>query len=260
MIKEFFNAFKGDLKPVAALEDGREVIHQDYKIVEDNRGEKFRHKIDRHVLNQSILNKGDFINFIKEYKTPGTKIFFNNNGIKAVFNYSTAEKADYGDSYCQMELLYTNNFEEFRRCLDKDLSQKDFIRILKRLESCIVGLNGEKAANMDIIEIAENLQASKNFQSVQRNTLKAFTIDAEVKAGNTNYEIPRFIHFKLPVYKNDLKLEVEFDCELFLEAVDGQGFIANLVCYKLDEIIENTVRQLTDDVCQSCEGVESFMI
>ena len=96
-----------------------------------------------------------------------------------------------------MELLYTNNFEEFRRCLDKDLSQKDFIRILKRLESCIVGLNGEKAANMDIIEIAENLQASKNFQSVQRNTLKAFTIDAEVKAGNTNYEIPRFIHFKL---------------------------------------------------------------
>ena len=38
MIKEFFNAFKGDLKPVAVLLDGREVIHEDYKVVEDNRG------------------------------------------------------------------------------------------------------------------------------------------------------------------------------------------------------------------------------
>lgn len=260
MIKEFFSAFKGDMKPVATLEDGREVIHQDYKVVEDNRGINFRHDIARHVINQSILNKDDFIEFVKEYKTEGTKIFFNNHAIRAVFNYSTATEADYGDSSCLMELQYTNNFEEFRKCLDKDLSQKDFIRILKRLESSIVGLNNKEVADMDIIEIAENLQATKNFQSVQRNTLKAFTIDAEVKAGNTNYEIPRFIHFKLPVYKNDLALEVQFDCELFLEAVDGQGFIANLVCYKIDEILENTVKTLTSEVCESCEGIKSFML
>ncbi len=68
MLKEFFNAFKGDLKPVAKLEDGREVVHQDYKVQEDNRGEKFRHSIARHVLSQSILNKNDFIEFVKEYK------------------------------------------------------------------------------------------------------------------------------------------------------------------------------------------------
>ena len=259
MIKEFFNALKGDIKPVAQLEDGREVIHTDYKVVEDNRGRNFEHNIARHVLNQSILNKDDFIAFVKEYKTDGTKIFFDNSKIKAIFNYTTKSEPDYHDSICSMHLQNTKNFDEFKNILDRDLSQKDFIRILKRLESCIVGFNNSKADDMDIIEIAENLQATKNFQSVQRNTLKAFTVDAEVKAGNTNYEIPRYIHFKMPIYKNDLLLEVQFDCELFLEATDG-GFIANLVCYKLDEIIEKTIRDLTKDVCESCEGVSSYMI
>lgn len=259
MLKEFFSAFKGDLKPVAKLEDGREVIHQDYKVAEENRGKNFEHKIARYVLKQNILNKDDFIAFVKEYKTVGTKIFFNNSRIKAIFNYTTLDKADYHDSFCEMQLENTKNFDEFKNILDRDLSQKDFIRILKRLEGCIVGFNNAKADDMDIIEVAENLQATKNFQSVQRNTLKAFTVDAEVKAGNKNYEIPRYIHFKIPIYKNDLLLEVQFDCELFLEATDG-GFIANLVCYKLDEIIEKTIRDLTKDVCESCEGVSSFMI
>lgn len=260
MIKELFGALKGDLKPVTKLEDGREVIHQDYKVQEDNRGEHFRHPITRNVLKQSILNKDDFISFVKEYKTDGTKIFFNNQRIKAVFNYSQSDKADYGDSSAEMILQYTKNFEEFMNYLDKDLSQKEFTRILKRLESCIVGFNNKEVADMDIIEIAENLQATKNFQSVQRNTVQAFIVDATVTAGNKAYEIPRFIHFKLPVYKNDLKLEVQFDCELFLEAVEGKGFVANLVCYKLDEVLEATVKQLTDEVCAGCEDIKSFMV
>lgn len=259
MLKELFSSLTGNLKPVAVLEDGREVIHNDYKVVEDNRGKNFQHNIARHVMNQSILNKDDFIEFVKEYKTAGTKIFFNNSRIRAVFNYSKAEEADYHDSACEMQLEYTKNFEEFRSCLDRDLSQKDFIRILKRLESCIKAFDGNKVADMDIIEVAENLQATKNFQSVQRNTLKGFTVDAEVKAGNTNYTIPRYVHFVMPVYKNDLKLEVQFDCELFLEATDN-SFIVNLVCYKLDEIVEKTIRDLTKDVCERCEGVKSFMV
>lgn len=259
MLKELYAALKGDLQPVAKLEDGREVIHNDYKVQEENRGEKFRHKIARHVLNQSILNKNDFIEFVKEYKQEGTKIFFNNNRIKAVFNYSTAVDADYHDSVCEMELEPTKNFQEFNSCLDKDLSQKEFIRILKRLESCIVGFNNKEVADMDIIDVAENLQSTKNFQSVQRNASKAFTVDAEVKAGNTNYEIPRFIHFKMPIYKNDIEMEIQFDCELFLEAADN-GFTANLVCYKLDEMVEEAVRTLTKDVCSGCEGVSSYMI
>ena len=88
---------------------------------------------------------------------------------------------------------------------------------------------------------------------VFRNGLYSFTIEQS--------DIPDdyLIEHQIPIYKNDLSLEVQFDCELFLEATDG-GFIANLVCYKLDEIIEKTIRDLTKDVCESCEGVSSFMI
>lgn len=260
MIKDFFNALKGDLKPVAVLNDGREVIHSDYKIAEDNRGVHYEHKIARHVISQSILSKDDFIKFVNEYKTDATKIFYNQHIIKAIFNYSTAQTADYGDSTCVMELEKTVSFQEFKSCLDVDLSQKDFIRILKRLESSIVGFNGTKADDMDIIEIAENLQASKNIQSIQRNTGQAFVLDAEVKAGNSNYTIPRFINFKLPVFKNDLEYEVGFDCELFLEASEGAGFVANLVCYKFDEVIEDAVKNITQDVCQKCNSITSFMV
>ncbi|OCL85713.1 hypothetical protein AAX26_01780 [Aliarcobacter thereius] len=260
MLKEFFNAFKGDLKPVAVLLDGREVAHKDYSIVEENRGLNFKHDIARHVINQSILNKDDFINFVNEYKTDATKIFYTQQSVKAVFNYSTPAQADFGDSVCVMQLQETTNFREFMACLDQDLSQKDLIRILKRLESSIIGFNGKEADDMDIIEIAENLQASKNIQSIQRNTVQGFMLDAEVKAGNTNYSIPRFINFSLPVFKNNLEMMVNFDCELFLEAKDGSGFVANLVCYKLDETIESAVKQLTKDVCEKCNDVQSFMI
>ncbi len=60
------------------------------------------------------------------------------------------------------------NFEEFRSCLDRDLTQKDFIRILKRLESCIKGFDGKEVADMDIIEIAENLQATNLMKSLRK--------------------------------------------------------------------------------------------
>ena len=259
MLKEFFNAFKGDINPVAKLADGREVVHVDYRVNEENRGLNFQHKIARHVLKQQILNKQDFIEFVKEYKQDGTKIFFNNSRIRAIFNYSTCKEADYHDSICEMTLEHTKNFDEFKNVLDRDLSQKEFIRILKRLESCIAGFNNKEVQDMDIIDVAENLQATKNFQSVQRNASQAYMVDAEVKAGNKNYEIPRFIHFKMPIYKNDLELEVQFDCELFLESTDN-GFIANLVCYKLDETIEETIKSITNDVCTQCEDIKSFMI
>ena len=63
----------------------------------------------------------------------------------------------------------------------------------------------------------------------------------------------------MPVYKNDLKLEAQFDVELFLNADEGK-FTANLVCYKLEQTIEETIRELTKQVCEGCDGVESFMV
>jgi len=259
MLTELWGTIKGEMKPVTILEDGREVMHRDYTVVEDNRGVNYKHKIVRHKISESILNKNDFIKFINEYKTEATKIFYDDRHIKAIFNYSTSSEADYEDSYVTMNLQYTKNFEEFARCLDKDLSQKELVRILKRLENCIVGFNGKKVADMDIIEVAEHLHATKNFNSLQRNTAQAFTIDATVTAGNESYDIPRFIHFSMPVFKNDKELQVEFICELFLEAGEG-SFTAELVCYKMEDVLEETIKEITEDVCAKCEGVQSYMI
>ena len=259
MLKEFFGAVKGDFKPVAKVVDGKNAIHKDYQIIEEPKGINYKDKIVRHRINESILDKKDFIKFINEYKTPETKIFFDDNDIRAIFNYSTPGEADHCDSSCRMILEKTKNFQEFVNCLDRDLSQKELIRILKRLESCIVGFNNKPVDDMDIIEVAENLHASKNINSVQRNTAKAFMIDATVSAGNKSYEIPRFVHFKLPVFKNDRTFEVEFACELFLEAGET-SFFANLVCYKLDDVIEETIKKITDDVCNGCEGIKSYLI
>lgn len=259
MLAELWNKMKGDAKPVHEIVKGKHAIHNDYKIEQEPQGINFKDKIVRHVINEQILNKGDFIKYINEYKTDATKIFYNEFGIKAIFNYQTAEETDYDDSFVKMVLRETKNFEEFKSCLDRNLSQKELIRILKRLETCIVGFNNKPVDDMDIIEVAENLHASKNINSVQRNTAQAFMIDATISAGNNSYEIPRFIHFKLPVFKNDKKLEVEFVCELFLEAGET-SFIANLVCYKLDDVIEETIKEITNDVCEGCEGIKSYMI
>lgn len=241
--------------------NGNILQHTNYKAVKPIEQEEkhFQHPIARHVIAQSIVNKYDFIEFINEYKTDATKIFYNQDHIRAKFNYSTAEKADHGDSYCLMVLEHTRDFAEFSSCIEADLSQKDFIRILKRMEPYITAFDDKAVDDMDIIEIAENLQATKNIHSVMRNTSQAFILDTEIKAGNKELMIPRFITFKMPVYRNDLKLESEFKVELFLQGGDG-GFVANLVCYKLEQTIEETVRELTKQVQNGCDGIDSFMI
>jgi len=244
-------------KPTHVLTNGVEIQHKDYSTVK--KGKNFALPIERNVINQSIINKYDFIEFINEYKNDQTKIFYTENIVQAIFNYPTVEKADHEDSYVRMELQKTKDFIVFQSSLEDDLTQKQLIRILKRLEPCIVGFDNKKVDDMDIIEVAENLQSTKNIQSVQRNSSQAFMIDAEVKAGNGNFTVPRYINFEMPIYKNDLKIIAKFDVELFLSANEG-NFTANLVCYKLEQTLEETVRELTKQVCEGCEGVESFMV
>ncbi len=253
MIEKVLNLFQ---KPVEVLDDGRVAVHENYKTSEPK---YFALPIDRNVLSQSIINKYDFIEFVNEYKNDQTKIFFNDRQVKAVFNYPLVDEADHADSYCVMPLEVTKDSQEFMNSLENPLSQKAFIRVLKRLEPYIIAFDGKKVDDMDIIEIAENLQATTNINSVQRNAAKAFMLDAEVKAGNSNISIPRYISFELSLYKNDLKLKAKFDVELFLDVQDSQ-FTATLVCYKLDQIIEDTVRELTSQITQGCDGVDSYLV
>lgn len=243
-------------KPSEVLENGMILKHKNY---EEQTPINFKMPLQRNVIKQHIANKYDFIDFVNEYKTEQTKIFFNETTIRAIFNYPTTDKADYEDSFVEMDMVKTRDYREFVAILGKDISQKQFIRTLKRLEPYIIAFDNKKVDDMDIIEIAENLSATTNIHSVQRNTSNAFMLDAEVKTGASNITIPRYITFELPVYKNDLSLKSQFTVELFLDVKDS-SFVATLECYKLEQIQEETIKELTSQICRGCTGVESFLV
>lgn len=237
--------------------DKRIVVHNDYNVVGPT-DINYKPPLARNVINQTILDKYDFIEFVNEYKNDQTKLFYNEKRLKAVFNYPGVDKADYADSYCSMPLVETLEYIEFSRALNGKLSQKTFIHILKRLEPFIIAFDGKQVDDMDIIEVAENLQATKNINSVQRNTQQKFTLDVEVTAGNSQMVIPRYITFAFPVYKNDLQLKTEFTAELFLSSGED-GFEATLMCYKLEQLTEEALKELTKQVQKGLDGVDSFM-
>ena len=241
--------------PLLKTEDGIVFKHKDY--VEEHKPLHYKPDIHHNVIQQTILNSEDFMDFVNEYKTHATKIFFDDEFIVAIFNYPEADKADYADSFAKMPLLETKDFTVFQRSLEKRMPQKEFVRYLKRMEPYIIALDGKQADDMDIIEMAENLQAITKIESITRNTANKFTIDAEVKTGKTGVTIPRYITFEFPVYKNDRDLLTKFDVELFLSA-DGETFMAELVCYNIDLLLEETRRLLVKKVCKGISGVKAF--
>jgi len=232
-------------------------IHRDYEQAE--KPVYYLPKIHHHVVQQHIINKDDFIEFVNEYKTPATKIFFDELNVRAIFNFTTPEKADYGDSYAVMPLDRTDYFSEFQSVLGKQINQKAFVRFLKRMEPFIVAFDNKKTDNMDIIEMAENLQAITKVDSIVRNTANKFMIDAEVRTGKQGMTIPRIVTFEFPVYRNDRELTTKFDVELFMEANDG-AFTVEMVCYDVDHLLDETRRILTSIICSKIDGVKSFQI
>ncbi len=253
MLEKIISMFQ---QPFATITNHGILIHKDYTQITPT---NYRPPLARSVINQNIQDKDDFINFVKEYATPLTKIFFNTESIKAIFNYTGAKEANYGDSYCKLVLTKTSEFIHFESVLDIELKQRPLIMMLKRLEPYITHLDGKKADDMDIIEIAEHLHASKNVNSIVRNTQQSFVLDAEVRAGNSSFTIPRYITFNMPIYKNDLTLKCDFEVELFLSA-DEAGFSAMLRCYKLDQIVDEATNTLTQDIVSNCKEIKSFRV
>jgi len=248
-------------KPVDSDNDGYKYKHKNYERLRPEKQEEiyFKHPIARHVLNAVIVNKDDFIKFVNEYKTDRTKIFYNERSISAVFNYSTAADADYGDSYAKMNLERTKEFDVFAQRVDIDLSQGEFVEMLKTLERFIIEFDDKSIDDMDIIEIAENLQATTNIHSVQRNTKQSFVLDAEVKSGSSTISVPRFITFKIPIYRNDRSILSKFRTELFMSVHDND-FNVRLACYTFDESLEEAAREITQTVVDACKGIDSYMV
>ena len=257
-MKEIINTIVNAFRPVEQeLGNGRKALHQDYKIDDADQPVHFRPPIARNVLSQTIISKLDFIAFVNEYKTASTKLFYNDQGIKVVFNYPTAEQADYADSICTMPLQQTDDYREFTRHHQRALSQKEFVRFLKRMEPYIVAFDNKKADDMDIIEMAEHLQAIQTIDSVQRNAQQKFHLDVNIRTGKTSMTLPKAILFEFPIFGNDRELTTKFEVELFLSAPNGD-LQAELVCYNIDQLYEETIRELTNQILHEIDGVSAF--
>jgi len=257
-MKEFLKSMMDSFRPVIQdLSNGRKAVHQDYKLDESDRPVYFKPDIARHVLGQRVINKEDFIEFVNEYKTDATKLFYNNDGVKSVFNYSTKDKADHGDSICTMPLQHTDDYNEFLRHEKSQLSQKQFVKFLKRMEPYIVALDDKKADNMDIIEMAEHLQAIKTIDSVQRNAQQKFHLDVNIVTGKSSMTLPRIITLEFPVFANDRVITTRFETEIFLGAEDG-GLSAEMICYNIDQLYEETIREITASILENIEDVKAF--
>ena len=85
---------------------------------------------------------------------------------------------------------------------------------------------------MDVIELAESLQAVKKFDSVQKNTSSKFSLDVEIKSGAKQaLQLPKRLTFSLPVYEADTAVIGNFEAELFVN-IDTEGrFSLKLVCF-----------------------------
>jgi uncharacterized protein YfdQ (DUF2303 family) len=253
LIEKVANAFR----PVKEdLGNGRKVFHQDYKVDDAERPIHFKPEIARHVLNQGIVSKLDFIAFVNEYKTEATKLFYNNDRVKAVFNYSTKDTVDHADSVCYMQLQETEDYNQFK-INQAQLSQKQFVRFLKRMEPYIVAFDNNKADDMDIIEMAEHLQAIKTIDSVQRNSQQKFHLDVNIQTGKDSMILPRVITFEFPIFKNDRDMTTRFETELFLSADDG-SLAAELICYNIDQLYEESIRELTTSILADIDDVSAF--
>ena len=257
-MKEFLKSIMDSFRPVTQdLTNGQKAVHQDYNINSADRPINFAPEIARHVLTQQIINKEDFIEFVNEYKRPATKLFYDKSKVRAIFNYSTKDEADHGDSICIMPLQHTDDYNEFLKHEKSQLSQKQFVKFLKRMEPYIVALDNKKSDNMDIIEMAEHLQAIKTIDSVQRNAQQKFHLDVNILSGKSSMEIPRIITLEFPVFANDRVITTRFETEIFLGAEAG-GLSAEMICYNIDQLYEETIREITASIIENIDGVKAF--
>ena len=242
-------------KPIVQLAGEQTAVHNSYKIVETPSDYKTE-KPKRTVIKQSIKNKDDFIEFVKEYKEEGTKLFYGDNYVKAVFNYSQKEEPDFCDSSALLGLETTSYFRAFSSVANgKKISQKEFIKILKELEAAIKSHDA-----IEIVQLAQSLQSVTKVSSMITNTSRAVMIDAEVRGGNKeNITLPPKLVFSLPIYKNDIGTLTDFEVEIFAE-FEGNEFGLNLICYRMEEIVDNATREMLKGIMESLDGVKAYQI
>ena len=235
-------------------EDKRAILrHQDYGISEVLLKEPLRNK-----YTVDALDVDSFVDLVNEYKEPSSKLFFDDKSIKCIVDFNSKDKAEFCEKRINLGLGYTPFFKAFEDSAGKSLSQRDFVFLLKSLFMFITSIDGKPNDDMDVIELAESLQAVRKFDSVQKNTSSKISLDVEIKSGaKETIQMPKNITFTLPVYEADTEIKGKFECELFV-SIDEERFGLKLVCYTAETSRREVLSQIVSKISERCEGVKAF--
>lgn len=241
--------------PSVSIDDGKRalIVHKDYDVIEAILKEPIRNQYSIHALDVK-----SFVDLVNEYKEENSKLFFDDKKIECVIDFNTKEKAEFKDKRITLGLGVTPFYSAFNQNIDKNLSQRDFVFFLKSLFSFVKEIDGKPNDNMDVIEIAESLQAVKKFDSVQKNTSSKISLDVEIKSGaKESLTLPNKLTFELPIYEADTTILGRFETELFV-SIDEEKFSLKLVCYTAEIVRREALDRLMQRISTKCEDVKAY--
>ena len=142
--------------PSVSVDEAKRAIlqHTDYRLVESLLKEPLRNK-----YTIDALDVDSFVDLVNEYKEPVSKLFFDDKSIKCIVDFNSKDKAEFCEKRINLGLGVTPFFKAFEGSVGKNLSQRDFVFLLKSLFMFITAIDGKPNDNMDVIELAESLQA-----------------------------------------------------------------------------------------------------
>ncbi|MBE3607075.1 DUF2303 family protein [Campylobacter sp. RM13119] len=230
------------------------IVHKDYMLADGLLKEPLR---NRYLID--ALDVDSFIGLVNEYKEPNSKLFFDDKSIKCIVDFNTKDKAEFCEKRIGLNLVYTPFYRSFNEHLERNLSQREFIFLLKSLFMYITKIDGKPNDNMDVIELAQSLQAVKKFDSIQKNTSSKISLDVEIKSGaKENLTLPNKITFKLPIYEADVSLMGEFEVELFVDIKNDSEFSIKLVCYTAEIVRREVLNELVKNIQEQCDEVTAY--
>lgn len=228
------------------------IVHKDYSLNSNLLREPLRN--DFAIETFDIKS---FVDLMIEYKNETTKLFFSDNKIQGIVDFNTPEKGSFRNRNIILNLTKNTFYEAFDKSLKTSLTQREFITLLKSLYPFITKIDGKACDNMDVIEMAESLQAVKKFDSVQKNHSSKITLDVEIKSGDKkNLTLPRHIEFGLPVYEcSDTK--GEFETELFID-IDNEKFSLMLTCFTQPIVEKEVLEKIVKEIKEALNDVNSY--
>lgn len=233
--------------PMVKLDDDLFLVHKEYNQARMTKGYESQ-KPKRLILDEKIKDTEDFIRFANEYKTPETKVFYNEKGVEVIFNYSTTQGGDFADSRLVMDFELTQECKFLGDFLNRPITQKKFIHFLKAMAPSI-----HSPDPVDVIALAENIQAIKKINSIKKNSSQKLIIDAEIKGGLGSVAVPETLTLSIPVFENNRETKLDlFEVELFFDF--GEEFQIEMVCHHFARTRNLALRSLAKEVADGIQA------